>query len=71
MENIVLYTNNCSKCEVLKRRLDTAELKYELFCDIDQMIALGMTSAPMLKVDGELMNYKDAMQWVHALSRNC
>lgn len=67
MKKIVLYTiHNCPRCSVLKRLLDTAKLDYELFDDTEKIVAMGMTTAPMLRVDGELMNYINAINWVRS-----
>ena len=64
MSEITLYTiRKCPKCAVLKQLLDRANIEYELFDDVEKMIAMGMTSAPMLNVDGKLMDYKDAIKW--------
>ena len=65
MGKITLYImHKCPKCAVLKRLLDTAKIDYELFDDVETMIAMGMTSAPMLRTNGELMDYKDSIKWV-------
>lgn len=65
MEEITLYTmHGCPRCAVLKRHLDMAKIEYTLFDDVEKMIAIGMTSAPMLGMDGKLMDYADAIKWV-------
>lgn len=62
-KEIVLYTTGCPQCKVLKQMLDKAGVTYGNCSDIDVMMELGISSVPMLKVDGEMMNFQKAMQW--------
>ena len=62
-KEIVLYTTGCPQCKVLKQMLEKAEINYGTCEDIDVMMELGISSVPMLKVDGEMMNFQKAMQW--------
>lgn len=64
---IVLYTTGCPKCKVLKQKLDAKGVVYEMNTSVADMAALGMKSAPALQVDGELMLFADAVQWVNNL----
>lgn len=67
MKKAELYTmQRCPKCAVLKQLLDREKIKYELVDDADAMTAMGMTSAPMLRVNETLMGYSDAIKWVNA-----
>lgn len=61
---IILYSNHCPLCNVLQSQLVSKNLKFEEFNDIDEMIKKGMSHMPMLEVDGELLNYSDALAWV-------
>ena len=64
-DKIVLYTTGCSKCRILKGKLDAAEIKYTQVEDVDLMIARGMMTAPMLEVNGEIMDFAKAINWVN------
>lgn len=64
---IVLYSTGCPKCKVLKQKLDAKGVVYEMNTSVSDMAALGMKSAPALQVDGELMLFADAVQWVNNL----
>ena len=64
---IVLYSTGCPKCKVLKQKLDAKGVVYEMNTSVTDMAALGMKSAPALQVDGELMLFVDAVQWVNNL----
>lgn len=61
---IILYSNHCPCCEILKSQLDAAGVAYRVITDIDQMLAMGLTHLPMLSVDGMMMNYPAALAWL-------
>lgn len=62
--NIIFYTTGCPKCAILKKKLDSAHIPYELNSDVDEMQALGMTEAPALSVGGNLMGFGEAVRWL-------
>lgn len=62
---IVLYSTGCPQCNVLKQRLDEHKIDYVVEDDVEVMIKKGFTSAPMLEVDGEVMNLQQAFQWLN------
>ena len=55
--SVTLYTTHCPRCEVLKKKLDNAGIKYAIVEDEKKMLDKGFTSAPMLEVDGEIMDF--------------
>lgn len=67
MENmaITFYTTNCPKCKVLKKKLDMKGLRYNMVSDIEVMQNMGIRSAPTLMINGELMNFMEAIKWVN------
>ena len=60
----VLYTTHCPKCKVLTIKLTQKNINFEVIDDIDTMQKMGFRSAPMLDVDGELMDFTKALAWV-------
>ena len=62
--NIILYSNDCSKCKILKGKLDEKNITYDLINDIEEMKSKGFRSVPILEVNGEIMNYLDAVKWL-------
>ena len=60
---VVLYSTGCPQCKVLKSKLDDAGIQYELVTDQSVMEAKGFTTAPMLEVDGEAMEFMPALRW--------
>ena len=63
--NVVLYSTNCQKCMVLEKKLGYSGINYQLVTDEDVMIEKGFTSAPVLEVDGEVMDFGAAVRWVN------
>ena len=61
---VTLYSTDCPKCKVLEKKLDDSGVAYETEKDIDIMLEKGFVSAPMLEVDGVVMNFKEGIEWV-------
>ncbi len=61
---IVLFSTGCPKCRVLLKKLDSKGLDYTENKSIEEMQELGITSAPVLKVGEELLDFKSAIRWV-------
>jgi hypothetical protein len=65
MSNIVLYSTGCTRCSVLKGKLDTKGIRYEENRSVNDLIALGFRQVPMLSVDGTIMDFSTAVKWVN------
>ena len=63
--NIILYSTNCPKCNVIKKKLGDKNIEYTENNDIDTMLSLGIKQAPMLSLDGELLNFTEANKWIN------
>jgi glutaredoxin len=63
-ETVILYEHGCPNCLRLKGRLDEKGIKYEDVTDIEVMKAKGFDSAPKLEVNGVVMDFKTAINWV-------
>lgn len=61
---ITLYTIHCPACNVLRKKLDAAGIKYTLVDDINVLNNLGYKVFPILNVDGEDLNLSKANQWL-------
>ena len=61
---VVLYTVHCPKCKILEKKLEQSEIKYDVCEDLDLMLAKGFQTAPVLDVDGRIMEFKEAVQWI-------
>ena len=64
---IVLYSNGCPRCNVLKAKLDEKGVDYVLENDIDVMIDKGYFTAPVLVVDEVEYEFGKAVKWVNGL----
>lgn len=64
VSKVMLYTTGCPQCKVLSGQLEKRGVSYEKCTDVEAMLKMGITSVPMLCVDGELMNFQKALQWV-------
>lgn len=64
MVKVILYEHGCPNCLRLKRRLDENGIQYEDVTDVELMKSKGFTSAPKLEVDGVIMDFKTAINWV-------
>ncbi len=63
--DIILYTTNCPKCKVLKQKLDEKNITYTINDSVKEMRSIGITSAPMLSINGKLLNFSEAVKWVN------
>lgn len=61
---MILYTTHCPKCEVLKQKLDMANIQYEICDNMEEMLKLGIRMAPMLEKDGELLDFSKSIAWL-------
>ena len=61
---IILYSNDCPKCKILKLKLDSKNVQYNICSDIDTMVSKGFQSMPILEVNDVTMDYLNAINWV-------
>lgn len=62
--NVVLYSTNCPKCNVLESKLNQKNINYNVINDVKIMREKGFLTAPMLEVDGEIYDFKEAVNWI-------
>ena len=65
---VVLYTINCPKCLILDKKLNDKKIEHTICTDESIMEAKGFETLPMLEVDGQIMNYGEAVKWVNERS---
>lgn len=66
---VTIYTTNCVQCKALESLLKRKSVEFSRCDDVDLMLQMGMTSAPHLEVDGNLMNYGEALKWVNEVAK--
>lgn len=60
---VILYSNNCPRCRILKSQLDRKGIKYEVSDDFTKLIEAKIMSAPVLEVNGQLLTFDEAMKY--------
>lgn len=65
--SIVLYTIDCPNCLILEKKLKAKNIEFLKVSDKEAIIAkgLGDSAFPILEIDGAMMNYKTAIQWIN------
>lgn len=63
--SIILFSNNCPKCQILKKKLEQKGILYEVSEDFEVLLNNNIETIPVLSVDGKLMEFKDATIWVN------
>ena len=63
--NVTLYSTGCPQCNVLKKMLSEKGISFEVNNDLQEMKNLGFKSAPMIKMDDQILNFKQAFKWLN------
>lgn len=64
-QKVILYSTGCPQCRVLKAKLDAKSIEYDTVTDVQTMLGKGITAAPYLENNRELMDFKTAVNWVN------
>lgn len=79
MRKIIFYTTNCPRCQVLKKKMDSLGIDYELNDDIEEMMLWGIQTVPMLRIEEELfdssslttlLDFSQAVKWLKEYEKN-
>lgn len=79
MRKIIFYTTNCPRCQVLKKKMDSLGIDYELNDDIEEMMLWGIQTVPMLRIEEELfdssslttlLDFSQAIKWLKEYEKN-
>ena len=62
---VTLYTIDCRKCKILEKKLNQAGIQYDVCKDRNIMEQKGFDFMPVLDVDGQIMNYSEAINWIN------
>ena len=63
--DIILYSTHCPKCNVLETKLKNKNIKFSEVNDENIMIEKGFMSIPVLEVNGEIMDFVTANNWIN------
>lgn len=67
MNNIILFSNNCPRCKILKQKLDDKQIKYTISEDFDELIENNLQTAPILKIDDKYYQFGEAVKFIGEL----
>ena len=63
--DVILYSNGCPRCCVLKQKLNAKAITYTEENSVEKMIDMGIEQVPILSVDGEMLPFGQANEWVN------
>lgn len=65
--SIILYTIDCPNCIILEKKLRAKNIEFIRVSDEDTIRAKGYgdLSFPILEVNGVVMSYRTAIQWIN------
>lgn len=61
----VYTTSHCPQCQLLKQRLNQLGIEYEVFDDEEKMQEMGITSVPVMSINGTMMRFRDALDYLN------
>jgi glutaredoxin len=70
LNNVILFSNGCPRCKVLKQKLDDKQIKYTINEDFDELIENGLQTAPVLKVDDNYYQFGEAVKFIGEWNEN-
>ena len=68
--NVTFYSTHCPKCKVLEIKLKQKNINYTENDNVEEMLSLGIQSAPALSVDDKIYLFTDAVKWVNSQEVN-
>lgn len=63
----IFSTETCPRCKILKAKMEDKGVDFVENRDIEEMEKLGITSVPVLRKDGELLDFGKAISWINSL----
>ena len=72
---VTLYSTGCPKCNVLKKKLEAANIDYTEVTDTDKVYQIcnstGFDSVPIIAIeDGHILDFNRAIAWVKQVGDN-
>lgn len=68
MEKLILYSNNCPKCKILKEKLDESSIDYEISNDFSNLIDNGFKTLPILKTNKGFLKFLPSINYIKEIS---
>lgn len=63
---IVMYSTGCPRCNILIKKLGQLNETITIVEGEEEIEARGFTTAPLLEVDGKIMDFGAAVRWVNS-----
>lgn len=64
---VVLYSTGCPKCNVLKKKLEMKNVPFSENNSVEEMQSLGFQEVPKLSIDGVILDFMDALDWINGV----
>ena len=65
---MILYTkDSCSRCTILKEKLESKNISYDEISDEKLIEAKGINFLPVLEIDGKLLEFGNANDYINSL----
>lgn len=64
-EKIIFHSSHCPRCLILEKKLKEKGIQYEENNDVQVMLGKGLEMAPVLEVDGKMLGFKEAVEWIN------
>ena len=65
---MILYSQGCVKCDVLKKKLEQKGLSFTIESNnFQKLIDAGIDFMPVLEVNDKLLQFNEAVQYVNSL----
>ncbi len=64
---MTLYSTGCPNCKVLKMQLDRLGIEYDTNDNTQEMIEKGFSTVPILEIDGEYLNFTQALNYIKGM----
>ena len=65
---VVLYSNGCPRCVILKKKLDEKKIEYKISDNLNDIVKEGFMSVPVLKVDDfTFLGFGEATKWINGM----
>ena len=64
---VTVYSTGCINCKRLFEKLDNAQIPYEINRDLSEILKIGFTTVPILKINDEFLTYKEAVKYINKI----
>lgn len=68
---VKVYSTGCPRCNVLKIKLEQANIPFEIVDDLDFLIKKGFQSVPVLDTGKDLLEFASAVEWIKNNEGSC